>query len=131
MSNLVIGQFWWSGAHAMPIIAIFSHTRAESLLPADLLRECAGNVKPSDLPFGMSQHSLDLVKEALDELRSLEDNLPSEPKTSNHTVGGYFYNQWTPEYARWVKMRGKLAHARRNLEQVLDNEGEGARAESA
>jgi len=78
----------------------------------------------------MPQDTLDLVQDALNELRRLEGNLPPEPKTSSHTVGGYFYNQWTPEYARWVKMRGALAHGRRNLERALDNEGRTS-AESA
>ena len=63
-----------------------------------------------------SQH---LIEHALDELRRAEANLPPEPRHDEHTIGGYFYNQWTPDYARWVKMRGAIAHARRDLEEAL------------
>ena len=78
---------------------------------------------------GMDANTRQLIVEALDELRDAEANLPSEPRNTEETVGGYFYNEWSPEYARWVKMRGALAHARQHLEDIL--EGDAPQAESA
>jgi len=57
--------------------------------------------------------------EALDMLRQAEENLPSEPDHEVESVGGYFYNEWGPGYARWVKMRSALSNARLRLEETL------------
>ncbi len=78
----------------------------------------------------MDANTRQLLVEALSELREAEGNLPAEPRNTNETVGGYFYNEWSPEYARWVKMRGALAHARQHLEEILGEEA-GPQAESA
>jgi len=77
----------------------------------------------------MDVNTRQLIVDALQELRDAEANLPSEPRNTDETVGGYFYNEWSPEYARWVKMRGALSHARQHLEDILD--GEKPQAESA
>jgi hypothetical protein len=78
----------------------------------------------------MDAHTRQILVAALSDLRDAEVNLPPEPRNTNETVGGYFYNEWSPEYARWVKMRGSLAHARQHLEELL-GEAAGPHAERA
>lgn len=67
----------------------------------------------------MDANAHQLIVDALSALRDVEENLPPEPRNTNETVGGYFYNEWSPAYARWVKMRGAIAHARQHLEDAL------------
>lgn len=67
------------------------------------------------------------IRDALDEIREALDNLPPEPHDANETVGGYFYNQWSPAYGRWIRMRGALARAERELKELLGETGSRAR----
>lgn len=67
----------------------------------------------------MDSKARQLIVDALSDLRDVEENLPPEPRHEGETVGGYFYNEWSPEYARWVKMRGAISHARQHLEDAL------------
>ena len=70
----------------------------------------------------MDANARQSIVDALSALSDVEDNLPPEPRNGNETVGGYFYNEWSPEYARWVKMRGAISHARQHLEDALGDD---------